>query len=339
MKNNRFILGVDGGNTKTDYFLFDLEGNYVDAIRCGTCSHEALRDSFAGTKRVMGEHLNKLFERNNITVENIGGAAFGLAGADVVTQKEALRKIIEELGFKKFELENDGFLGVKAASPNGNGVCSINGTGTVTVGTDDHGNFLQVGGVGYISGDESGGAFLVRRTFQAIYDELYRVGKKTSLTEKIFNLYNIEDKKYFLDKIVELTEKRMINRTEIIKLLFKEANNSDAVAIEVLETAGKCMGLSVAGCINNLEFDNIVNVILAGSVWSKATAPHMFNKFKEIVDSYTKKPINYIVLNAAPACGAVIWALEIAHGEYPTEELRNQIVSKVEEIQVDLPTT
>ena len=23
-----YILGVDGGNTKTDYFLFDLEGNF-----------------------------------------------------------------------------------------------------------------------------------------------------------------------------------------------------------------------------------------------------------------------------------------------------------------------
>ena len=339
MKNKQFVLGVDGGNTKTDYFLFDLEGNYVDAIRCGTCSHEALRDSFVGTKRVMSEHLDKLFERNNITVENIAGAAFGLAGADVVTQKNALRKLICELGFKKFELENDGFLGVKAASPNGNGVCSINGTGTVTVGTDDHGNFLQVGGVGYISGDEAGGAFLVRRTFQAIYDELYRVGKKTSLTKEIFDLYNIEDKKYFLDKIVELTDKRLINRTEIIKILFKNANHNDEVAIEVLETAGKCMGLSVAGCINNLDFDKEVNVILAGSVWSKATAPHMFNKFTEIVDNYTKKPINYIVLKAAPASGAVVWALEIAHGVYPTEELRNSILSTVEEIQINLPTT
>ena len=339
MKNKQYILGVDGGNTKTDYFLFDLEGNYVDAIRCGTCSHEALRDSFAGTKRVMGEHLSKLFERNQITVENIAGAAFGLAGADVVSQKINFRNLITELGFKNFELENDGFLGVKAASPSGNGVCSINGTGTVTVGTDDHGNFLQVGGVGYISGDEAGGAFLVRRTFQAIYDELYRVVKKTSITKEIFDLYCIEDKKYFLDKIVELTDKRSINRTEIIKLLFKAANDNDEVAIEVLQTAGKCMGLSVAGCINNLQFDNEVNVILAGSVWSKATAPHMFNKFKEIVDFYTKKTINYIVLNAAPACGAVIWALEIANGSYPNKELRASILSKVEEIQVGLPTT
>ena len=97
----KYVLGVDGGNTKTDYFLFDTEGNHVDSIRKGTCSHEALRDSFAGTKRVMSEHLSELFERNNITVEDIEGAAFGLAGADVVSQKIELNRVIKEIGFKK----------------------------------------------------------------------------------------------------------------------------------------------------------------------------------------------------------------------------------------------
>ena len=112
----KYVLGVDGGNTKTDYFLFDTEGNHVDSIRKGTCSHEALRDSFAGTKRVMSEHLSELFERNNITVEDIEGAAFGLAGADVVSQKIELNRVIKEIGFKNFQLENDGILGVKAKS-------------------------------------------------------------------------------------------------------------------------------------------------------------------------------------------------------------------------------
>ena len=26
----KYIFGVDGGNTKTDYFSFDLEGNFID---------------------------------------------------------------------------------------------------------------------------------------------------------------------------------------------------------------------------------------------------------------------------------------------------------------------
>lgn len=336
---SKFVLGVDGGNTKTDYFLFDLEGNFVDCIRCGTCSHEALRDSFSGTYRVMSEHLKDLFEKNNISVDDIAGAAFGLAGADVVSQKVQLNEIIKKIGFKNFALENDGILGVKAASPTGKGVCSINGTGTVTVGVDDNNEFLQVGGVGYISGDEAGGAFLVRRTFQAVYDELYRMGEKSILTERIFELYQIPEKKLFLDKIVELMEKRLIDRTTVIKLLFKCANDNDNVAQSILRQAGFCMGSSVAGCINNLNFDEKVIVVLAGSVWAKATAPHMLEEFKATLDKHVNKKIEYIVLNAAPASGAVIWALELANNVLPNDEKRQFILSKVEEVQKLLPTT
>ena len=335
----KYVLGVDGGNTKTDYFLFDTEGNHVDSIRKGTCSHEALRDSFAGTKRVMSEHLSELFERNNITVEDIEGAAFGLAGADVVSQKIELNRVIKEIGFNNFQLENDGILGVKAGSLTGYGVCSINGTGTVVVGVDDHNEFLQVGGVGYISGDEAGGAFLVRRTFQAIYDSIYRMGEQTVLKDEIYSLYNIPENKLFLDKIVELTEKRLIDRTTVIKILFKSAANGDKVSIGILEQAGICMGLAVAGCINNLNFTNTVPIVLAGSVWVKATTNHMLNAFKNIIAKHVQKECEYIILNATPASGAIIWALEIANKVNPSKELRDKVLKTIEAVQKVLPTT
>ncbi len=335
----KYVLGVDGGNTKTDYFLFDLMGNHVDSIRKGTCSHEALRDSFAGTKRVMTEHLNELFNRNNISVDDIAGAAFGLAGADVVSQKIELNRVIKEIGFKNFALDNDGILGVKAGSISGYGVCSINGTGTVVVGVDDHNEFLQVGGVGYISGDEAGGAYLVRRTFQAVYDSLYRMGEQTVLKDEIFNLYGIKENRLFLDKIVELTEKRLIDRTTVIKILFKSAASNDAVAVSILEQAGICMGLAVAGCINNLNFTSTVPIVLAGSVWVKATTDHMLNAFKNIISHHVHKECEFIILNSTPASGAVIWALEIANGTVPNQELRTKVLNTVEEVQKELPTT
>ena len=276
---------------------------------------------------------------DNITVEDIAGAAFGLAGADVLSQKTELNRVLREIGFKNFALENDGILGVKAGSTTGYGVCSINGTGTVVVGVDNHNEFLQVGGVGYISGDEAGGAYLVRRTFQAIYDQLYRMGDKTVLTDEIFALYNIKEGKLFLDKIVELTEKRMIDRTTVIKILFKSAANGDKVAIGILEQAGICMGLAVAGCINNLNFTTTVPVVLAGSVWVKATTDHMLNAFKNIIFKHVKKECDFIMLNATPASGAIIWALEIANGKMPSLELRDQILKTIEEVQKELPTT
>ena len=69
--NKKYVIGVDGGNTKTDYLLYDTFGNYVDGIRSGTCSHEGLKDSFEGSYRVMKENIDNLLSRNNLSIEDV----------------------------------------------------------------------------------------------------------------------------------------------------------------------------------------------------------------------------------------------------------------------------
>ena len=60
----KFIIGVDGGNTKTDYLLYDTEGNFIDGVRSGTCSHEV--PSVGGFDGSYNAHAyNKLVEYMN----------------------------------------------------------------------------------------------------------------------------------------------------------------------------------------------------------------------------------------------------------------------------------
>lgn len=322
----KYIIGVDGGNTKTDYLLYDIEGNFVDGMRCGTCSHEAPSvGSFEGAYRVMNEKITELLTRNNITINDVVSGAFGLAGVDAPFQKKALEEAVEKIGFKTYQVVNDGFLGIKAASPTGTGACSINGTGTVNVGIDENGKWMQVGGIGYVAGDEGGGSFLARAAVRIAFDEAYRFGPKTKVTEDVFKMYNITSKKDFSDAIVG----KRIDSTFLIKSLFNRANEGDLPAIKVLETAGENMGRSTAGVIAELDIIEPVNVILAGSVWAKATCDKMVNKFKEVVVNLTKKDCNFIILNEPPVLGAILWALEIANKELPSSELKAKVLESI----------
>lgn len=332
----KYILGVDGGNTKTDYLLFDTEGNFIDGKRAGTCSHEGLKDSFDGSYRVMNQEITELLSRHNLTPGDITAAAFGLAGVDVPFQRKRLEDIVVRIGFKNYVVVNDGFLGIKAASPNGAGVCSINGTGTVSTGIDEEGNIIQVGGIGFVSGDEAGGSFFARRIIQAAYDEVYRFGKKTVLTEIIFKALEITDKSEFQNAIVEKFYTRKVNHTELIQALFKAANEKDEVSIEILEKAGENMARSISGCIANLTFRHPVNVILAGSVWANATCEVMFNSFKKWVYDLTKKECNFIILKVPPVTGAILWAVELATNTLPNDKLKNKIYRNIEAYQNSL---
>ena len=67
----KYLIGVDGGNTKTDYLLYDIDGNFIDGIRSGTCSHEAKGLGFDGAYRVMKEHIDALLQKNNVNIKDV----------------------------------------------------------------------------------------------------------------------------------------------------------------------------------------------------------------------------------------------------------------------------
>lgn len=321
----KYILGVDGGNTKTDYLLYDLNGDFIDGIRTGTCSHEAKGLGFDGAYRVMKENIDLLLTRNNGSINDVVGACFGLAGVDVPFQKKALEEAVKKIGLTNYIVVNDGFLGIKASSNTGTGVCSINGTGTVNVGIDESGAWCQVGGIGYLAGDEAGGSFLARRTIQAVFDANFRFGQKTMLEEDVFKMYGITSKYDLADALLQ----KSIDSTYLIKCLCNKANLGDMVAIEILETAGKNMARSVSGVIQELHLKEPINVIQAGSVWAKATANHMKNKFEEVVTTLTHKKCNFIILKEPPVMGAILWAYELATNNLPTEELKTKILNSI----------
>ncbi len=329
---NKYLIGVDGGNTKTDYLLYDTFGNFIDGIRSGTCSHEAKGLGFEGAYRVMKENIETLLYRHNLKVEDIAAAAFGLAGVDVPFQKRALEEIVERIGFSNYVVLNDGFLGIKAASPTGVGVCSINGTGTVNVGIDSIGKYFQVGGIGYVSGDEAGGSFLARRTIQTVFNACFRFGDETSLVEDVFKMYEIKSK-YELPDAILLGN---VDSTYLIKALCKRASEGDKKAIEILEVAGSNMARSIAGVISELNIDGVIYVIQAGSVWAKATNPKMNDKFKEVVNKLTDRKCEFIILKEPPVMGAIIWAYELANQKLPDESTKNKIRDSINNYQENL---
>ncbi len=325
----KYILGVDGGNTKTDYLLYDVEGNFIDGLRSGTCSHEGLKDGFEGAYRVMNERITELLSRNGLTVEDVAASAMGLAGIDCQYQKEQIDKVIERIGLKNCQAVNDGFLGIKAASPNGTGACSINGTGTVSVCINEKNEWKQVGGIGYVAGDEGGGSYLARTVVRVVFDSIYRFGPKTSLKEDVFEMYNIKEENELASAIIT----KRVDSTFLIKALFKRANEYDLVAMDVLKTVGENMARSTAGAIVQVELPDPTYVILAGSVWANATNKIMIVSFIKKVNELTNRECEYIVLKEPPVLGAIYWAMELANKKQPSKEEKEKIKLSMQEYQ------
>ncbi|MBD0382671.1 N-acetylglucosamine kinase [Paenibacillus sp. WST5] len=332
--NKNYIVGVDGGNSKTDYFLFDLQGNFVDHIHTGTCSHEQFPDAYTSTFRIMNENIQHLLTRNQLSMNDIAAGAFGLAGADIRSQKENLCNVIERIGFTHYAVDNDSFLGVKAGSEKGFGICSINGSGSSTGGISPSGIRLQVGGVGSeLSGDEAGGFFLARKVLRAVYDFFYRMGPETQMTEPVMELLQVSSKELFIENALNGMLGRTLPHTKLVQIMFAAANVGDSVALHILDNTAKQLAYSTVGCMHNLDFGHEVDIILAGSVWVKAESPLLLQNYKNYIAKLTNHHCNYILLQVPPATGAVLWALELAYGRPVNPDTRSKVIDAVEFIQ------
>ena len=326
----KYILGVDGGNTKTDYYLFDTDGNFIDMYRDGTCSHEGLRDGFDGTYRVMKEVFDKFLPKYNLTPSDIVASCFGLAGDDHPYQHKMLCEKIELLGFKNYKIVNDSALGIKVGTKKGYGVCSINGTGTSVTGIGKDGKTIQVGGIGDITGDEAGGRHISRRVVRKAYDEIMRFGKKTSLTPITLNLIGNKSEETLMEDIACVYCRRQVDYNVLTVACFEEANKGDEVALEILTEMADGLARSAASAVVRLDLGETPEVVLAGSVYVKGSCPVMVEEVKRKIDFYSNRKCDTQVLTVPPATGAVIWAYELATGEYPSYEKRMEFVKTVE---------
>jgi len=326
-----YILGVDGGNSKTDYLLCREDGSFVDILRRPTCSHEHEGVGYNGMQEKMQSHLDDLFARNNITVKDIAAAAFGLAGADLPDQIEELSyRVFHGLGFKtKFALGNDGVLGVKAMADSG--VCAINGTGTVIVGIDDTGAQLQVGGIGQLSGDYAGGNTIARNAVAAVYNHYFRVGLYSDTFPKIMAVFEISNPSDLATHVISQDARIRASAKEIINIIDDSATKGDEVSKKILDDIGINCGEGVSGCIRNLSFADEITVVKAGSIWTKLKYQGMSDIFEYTIKQNVSQRINMALLDAPPALGAVFWAKELINSNIDTkyrEDMRNFLTTE-----------
>ncbi len=322
----KYIIGVDGGGTKTDYLIFTTAGEWVDNLRVESRSHEVLEGGFEEVEKKLLEDIDYLLMKNSIDKHEICSAVFGLAGIDTPMQLSRMKEILNKTDLN-YMVSNDALLGIKAGCSSGVGVCSINGTGTVAAGINEAGDMLQVGGIGMATGDSAGGHFIATLAVRAVYDYYFRCGSKTILTEKIMKFFHIQDPIELMNVISDKFYKNRKLDKAIVTYLFDAVNESDAVAVDIVKELANQLAKSVSGCILGLDFKYFPEIVLAGSVWTKSKCPLLLSHFKEGIYRYTKKKPEPFLLNVIPAAGAVLWALELAQNHPATKEQRKLIIN------------
>ena len=323
MKENKsekkYILGVDGGGTKTLCALYDLDGKKHIVQQYGPTNHEDFQNGFQELKQTLYKILDDVLKRGNLSVDQIVYSVFGMAGVDTKSQHRIISEMIREYGILQFSLLNDSYLGIMAGSKSSMGICAINGTGFCVTGLDLKGNAFQGGGIGQLTGDRGGGGYLFEQCIAHVYDALFKRGRATLMKEMLFTLLDIHEKTEFLEVIMNrMNQHQQELILNVNKLLYQAANEGDPVAVDILTDVGECYVKTIIGVTEQLHFETgkKIPLILAGSQFTKAESQISIDTIKAGLKEYSytnnKPEFNISVLKYPCVIGAVSYALKQA---------------------------
>ena len=308
MKNEKqYIVGVDGGGSKTEAVLANLEGKILARAKTGSAHPRNI--GVKGAVENVALAIEKILPKEG----KILSTFLGLPAMEEefkfkkeIIKKEFLKhKEIYPIFKGKLIIGSDQLAGFISGNEKKDGIVLIAGSGCAIHGWSGK-KEVKVCGWGYLS--EMGSAFWVgQKGLQAVFKNLDGRGEKTLITKLVFQKLKIKNKENLIGKIYSNNVQEIIRSFSI--LVDKAGRKGDKIAKDILTEAGKELILSVNTVIKKLNFQNKkFPLVLIGSMFkSKIILDTVKKEIKKIAPK-----VEFIRPEVEPVIGAVKLAIENA---------------------------
>lgn len=300
-----YYLGADLGATKTHTLIMDETGRALGFGESGPGNHEDV--GYDGMLDSMQQGLDQALRAAGLAKADIAGAGFGVAGYDWPSEAEATSQTIERLGLRApFIYVNDAVPGLVAGADDGWGVVVVSGTGTNCRGWDrEHKREGRVTGHGVLMGEGAGGSELLHRAMQLVGYAWSKRGPATALADAFIRHVGAKDLE---DLLRGYTTHEYQVGAEAAPLVFRVAQEGDAVARELIHWAGCELGELANAVIRQLEFENLAfDVVMTGSMFEGG--PMLLDPMRATIQQLAPRA-RMVRLHVPPVIGAVILGME-----------------------------
>lgn len=277
----KYIIGIDGGGTKTKGYIGDESGNIIAEHISGASNYHAV--GIQNTRKAIQDVVSGLCSAAGINIQKVSAVSLGMAGLARKEDRECIDVLMKKIGFESTLLCSDAYTSLIGAFGGERGVVTICGTGSISMGFDAEGNIVRAGGWGHIISDEGSGYYIgcqCLRKIMRIYDGME---EKSLLTGYVLDYLNMKSEEELISYIYSKdTGKREV--ASLSPLVFRASDEGDKIAIGILQRAAESLCEITETVIKKLYLSNDTPLVACdGGILRNV--PAVRNRFESIMKS------------------------------------------------------
>ena len=300
----KYLIGMDGGGTKTKCVLTDINLSPIYETTGGPSNFLVIGTETVST--TIFKLIDECISSQKIVVDEISAIVLGTTGGGRRNDAETLENQIlkdaeiKKIPIHKIRIESDARIALEGAFSGKAGSILIAGTGSIMFGKDAAGQIHRVGGFGRFVGDEGSGYRIGRIGLNAVARDLDGRGKPTKISDLLSQEFSISSPENLITEVY----RNNFNIASVAPLVFKAAENGDKIAQRILEDEADELILHITTMKTKLKVP-VLRVSLIGSLLTKANYfSYLFNE--KVVRNF--KDVQIMEAEHSPEFGAALMA-------------------------------
>lgn len=304
MEDMKYLIGLDGGGTKTKCVITDYNFNPLYECQGGPSNFLII-----GTEKVSETILSLVLECVNhlkISTNDVTSIFIGTTGAGRPNDAQKLKDDftayaqLKGYSFNAFNVDSDARIALEGAFSGKSGSLLIAGTGSVIFGKDSMNHIHRVGGFGRLIGDEGSGNTIGRRGINQVAKDLDGRAEKTLLTILLREDFGISDTSQLITEVY----RNNFDMASFAPKVIYAAQEGDKAAIKILDEESSELLYHVQSIFKMLGEETMKLSLVGGTI---ATDNFYAEMFKRKIETQLPK-VKITAAENPPEIGAAFMA-------------------------------
>lgn len=262
-----YVLGIDGGGTKTQAVILDQGGRFLGQGLAGTSNHYSV--GVEGMQQAVVRSVNTAAITAGIDRMHFTAIFAGFAGCIDTEDRALLAEAIADLELgETVRVHHDCYVALAGATCCRPGVVLISGTGSSCFGLDEAGAERLVGGWGHLIGDEGSSFDIGRRALIAAARASDGRAAPTLLLDALQKRLGVREPRSLIRKLYHGEDGSVRAIAALAPLVLTAAKSGDAVALEILADSARALASHALAVTEGLRFTRGFELALIGGTFS-----------------------------------------------------------------------